>query len=191
MTELLPREACPIELGEDTMELELTAEEELELARDAEAVDAQGPSHPDYETYIRERTRRVDLAGTVTFATVVLVGLTFACWRVLGGPAAPAAVAYQSPADPPVVPLQSPPPTFVRVVNPFDTGEVFELPAGVTETEARDAVAQALLQRARDRLQQGINMQPGRRTRAAAIVAGAPGDIVVTRVPRPVGPILD
>lgn len=39
----------------------------------------------------------------------------------------------------------------VRFANPFDTDEVFEFPAGTTETEARDAVADVLMQRAMSR----------------------------------------
>jgi hypothetical protein len=39
----------------------------------------------------------------------------------------------------------------VRFANPFDTDEVFEFPAGTTETEARDAVADVLLKRAMSR----------------------------------------
>ena len=37
--------------------------------------------------------------------------------------------------------------------NPFDPTEVFEFPPGTGEAEARDAVAQMLLARARDRLE--------------------------------------
>ena len=36
----------------------------------------------------------------------------------------------------------------VRFANPFDADEVFEFPAGTTETQARDAVADVLLKRA-------------------------------------------
>jgi hypothetical protein len=49
----------------------------------------------------------------------------------------------------------------VKFRNPFDQREVFEFPAGTTPTEARDAVAQILLQRARDR--QGIVAERTRR----------------------------
>jgi hypothetical protein len=181
MTERPPCEARPNELGEDTMELELTAEEELQFAREAQAVDAQGPSHPDYETYLRTRTSRIDLAGTVTFAALVLAGLSFAGWRALRDSPAPAALTYQSPAVTPVVPTALPQPSFVRVVNPFDAGEMFELPADMTEAETRDAVAEVLLSRARERL----HSQSGRRTRASPLVAGAPTDVVVTHVPGP------
>jgi hypothetical protein len=43
----------------------------------------------------------------------------------------------------------APPP--VRFTNPFDKSEVFEFPAGTTRAEARDAVADILLQRAQGR----------------------------------------
>jgi len=51
---------------------------------------------------------------------------------------------------------QQPPPP-VRFVNPFDRSEVFEFPAGTSRTEARDAVAGILENRARARL----GNQPG------------------------------
>jgi hypothetical protein len=44
----------------------------------------------------------------------------------------------------------------VRVTNPFDATEVFEFPAATTKTDAREAVAELLLQRARDRRAQGL-----------------------------------
>ncbi len=40
----------------------------------------------------------------------------------------------------------------VRFANPFDASEVFEFPAGTSATEAHDAVADILLQRARERV---------------------------------------
>jgi hypothetical protein len=52
-------------------------------------------------------------------------------------------------------PEEEPPPTspgeLVKVRNPFDAAEVFEFPPGTSVTEARQAVADFLLQRARDR----------------------------------------
>lgn len=39
----------------------------------------------------------------------------------------------------------------VRYANPFDPKEVFEFPAGTSEAQARDAVAQVLLDRAMKR----------------------------------------
>ena len=63
----------------------------------------------------------------------------------------------------PVV-ARSPAPTFaapmptapslppVRYANPFDPTEVFEFPAGTSERQAHDSVAELLLNRARQRL---------------------------------------
>jgi hypothetical protein len=39
----------------------------------------------------------------------------------------------------------------VRFQNPFDASEVFEFPAGTSRAEMRDAVAELLSQRARER----------------------------------------
>jgi hypothetical protein len=47
-------------------------------------------------------------------------------------------------------PLPEPPkPTLYR--NPFDKTEVFELPPGLSKAEARDMVAEILMERARER----------------------------------------
>jgi hypothetical protein len=45
-----------------------------------------------------------------------------------------------------------PPPEPTRFVNPFDKTEVFELPPGLTHEEAREIVAEILLERARERM---------------------------------------
>lgn len=54
-----------------------------------------------------------------------------------------------------LAPVQTPPPAIpedpVRFVNPFDSTEVFLFPAGTSQGEARDAVAEFLLERARER----------------------------------------
>jgi hypothetical protein len=52
----------------------------------------------------------------------------------------------ESAAAEPVI--ENPP---VAFANPFDRSEVFEFPPGTTRVEARDAVAQILLARARER----------------------------------------
>jgi hypothetical protein len=50
-----------------------------------------------------------------------------------------------------VAPVEQPPAEPVRIRNPFDREEVFEFPAGTSEAAARDAVAEMLLTRARER----------------------------------------
>jgi hypothetical protein len=42
----------------------------------------------------------------------------------------------------------------VRISNPFDASEVFEYPAGTSPADARAAMAETLLERARDRYAQ-------------------------------------
>jgi hypothetical protein len=49
----------------------------------------------------------------------------------------------------------------VRFANPFDASEIFEFPAGTTETEAREAVADFLLERAMNR-QARLDLKPSR-----------------------------
>ena len=54
-------------------------------------------------------------------------------------------------------PVKRPPPPKGKVVkfqNPFDATEVFEFPAGTSATEAREAVTELLLRRARERVSQ-------------------------------------
>jgi hypothetical protein len=63
--------------------------------------------------------------------------------------AASAAVTALTPA-PESAPLTDQPAT-IRFVNPFDRREVFEFPAGTSQADARDAVADLLAERARDR----------------------------------------
>ena len=42
----------------------------------------------------------------------------------------------------------------VRIANPFDESEVFEFPAGTSEVEARAAMSEMLMERARERYAQ-------------------------------------
>jgi hypothetical protein len=48
-------------------------------------------------------------------------------------------------------PAPAPPQEPVSFVNPFDSAEIFLFPAGTSQSEARDAVAEFLLERARER----------------------------------------
>jgi len=53
-----------------------------------------------------------------------------------------------SSADPRAAPSKDSP---TRFANPFDTSEVFEFPAGTTQDDARQLVAEILVERARER----------------------------------------
>jgi hypothetical protein len=63
-------------------------------------------------------------------------------------------------------------PATVRFVNPFDKKEVFEFPPGTSQVDARDAVADLLAERARDRRGQLVKMPP--RNGKTAADSGAP-----------------
>jgi hypothetical protein len=65
--------------------------------------------------------------------------------RVAAAPAAPVSVTPPPPSSP------STNATPVRFVNPFDRKEVFEFPPGTSAADARQAVAELLSQRARER----------------------------------------
>jgi hypothetical protein len=74
-----------------------------------------------------------------------------------------------APALTPLATLPATPPETpdvpVRFKNPFDASEVFEFPAGMSRTEVRDAVAEMLSQRARER-QSLFVKRPRRNTKA-------------------------
>jgi len=74
-------------------------------------------------------------------------------------PPVPIATVEPEPAPTPVAPPPEklpaiPPAAVLKFRNPFDAAEVFEFPTGTSQTEARQAVAQFLLQRACERQSQ-------------------------------------
>jgi hypothetical protein len=162
--------------SDDTVELELTGEQGLALSRAAEARATAAPdesghvlSVSEYKNFASARTARIDFVCNVTFAVAVLGIAALFLWPASHRhPPAPAvtstaplpAVTPARPAEPHGAP--------VRIKNAFDAAEVFEFPHGTTESEAREAVAELLLSRARDRLAEGPNLrraatlQPGR-----------------------------
>lgn len=131
----------------------------LEVAQAAPAGAAARPdepglvfSMPEHETFVCRRTARVDFFCNAAFATAVLAVAVAFVWPASNRhPPAPAitstlALAAVVPAAP-AVPQGAP----VRIKNAFDATEVFEFPHGTSESEARKAVGQLLLSRARDR----------------------------------------
>jgi len=76
----------------------------------------------------------------------------------LASPQAPAAVA---PAEQPQPTEGAPATTPIRFKNPFDRSEIFEFPAGTSLEDARQSVANLLLQRARDRHLPGVAQRRG------------------------------
>ncbi len=172
--------------SEETVEFELTAEQQLELKR-AAAGWAAPPGEPGtaYDSYICRRTDRVDRVCTIAFATLVL-GLTVVTgWRAIdAAPSAPLVVAkVVTPRSVPA-PVEEAHPSVVQVINPFDSTEVFELPANTSEADARSAIAELLLQRARERFHQGFDVHRANNRRAHS-TADSSSDVFVTRLSSP------
>jgi len=148
--------------SDDTIELELTGEQSRALAHVAAGAPApvrSDESEPalsvrETDPFTYKRTARIDFASNVTFAVAVLAVAVAVMWPAPAPPRpSPPVVARAAPAaetvpTAPAVPQGSP----VRVQNAFDATEVFEFPPGTTESAAREAVAELLLSRARDRL---------------------------------------
>ena len=166
-------------LSDDTLELEVAGERALALSRASEAPWATAPPNqsgpvlamPAYENFVLRRTARIDFVCNVTFAVAVVAIAVAFFWPASAPHAAAAAtvtsaapLAKVAPAAAPAEPQGTP----VRISNAFDATEVFEFPQGTPESEAREAVAELLLSRARDRHAEGLalrragNVQPDR-----------------------------
>jgi hypothetical protein len=137
---------------EDTIELQLNAEELEALRRAAEPEPPPAESDTSFDGQVRAFAFPVVLS-VVAFAGL-LNGVKYAATAapeqvtpVIAPKPAPRSDARAPEPPPPTSPAPEP----VRYTNPFDASEVFEFPPGTTQVEARDAVAHLLVQRARDR----------------------------------------
>jgi hypothetical protein len=165
--------------------VEPSAAKQLELSHAANA--ALGPPKmvsgtPVHDSFVCRRTERIDFVSTLTFFALVL-GITAASgWRALVvQPTAPVAAigVPVAPAPAPNAPSRVP---VVQVINPFDASEVFELPGETTKSEARNAISDLLLQRARERLQRGLDLRrASNRHQPPPVVADNPPDVFSTR----------
>lgn len=141
---------------------------------------------PEYKDCAFRRTARIDFVCNVIFALAVPGIAVALLWpapdRHPPAPAPAPAVASAAPLTKvaragPAEPQGAP----VRIKNAFDATEVFEFPPGTTESEAREALAELLLSRARDRRAEGLalrhagNRQPDRGTEIQ------PPEVLVTR----------
>jgi hypothetical protein len=175
--------------GEDTVEIELTDQEQLALSEAAEAPQAlapdaaptNAPRGPAGDNCLWERTARIDFISTATFAAFVLAVAGASLWHTTGFDARTTAAATASAHAPPA-PAEAPRPPPLQVLNPFDPTEVFELPAETTESEAREAVADLLLQRARSRLAQTAGPKHASMGQRGPDVAHEQAEIFVTRL---------
>lgn len=162
---------------DDTIELELS-ESAMQLLSQAAALPPEPPCPPTKSpaanapeapaAALKEAPRRSAastrpprfglFSAIATVASALLIAMVYLASahvrrpglvvpRVVAAPAAP--VSVTPPPPPPPAPSTDAMP--VRFVNPFDRKEVFEFPPGTSEADARQAVAELLSQRARER----------------------------------------
>jgi hypothetical protein len=169
---------------EGTVERELTTARQLELfqaANTAARPSEMLPGKLGHDIFVCRRTERIDFVSTVTFVALVL-GITAASgWRALvRQPTAPA-VAISVPVAATLADDAQPRGRVVQVINPFDATEVFEFPAKTTESTARNAVAELLLQRARERRRRGFDVRrASNRHEPPPIAADNPPDVLMS-----------
>jgi hypothetical protein len=134
------------------------------IAPDVAAIGSAVPATPAEQTF-RElrppmsRLRLAMLLSAVAVASAILTAVTYTATTrtVRPGPIRPSVVsnppvpAIVAPSPPPLPAPLTEPAEPVRFVNPFDRKEVFEFPAGTSEADARDAVANLLYERAEER----------------------------------------
>jgi hypothetical protein len=148
-------------LGDDTVELQLTPEQMLELSLAAERA-AIVDSPPN-----RLRWHQTPV-GKMAAGTIALAALAWWCGSQLAGRPSPPVAAVTATIPQPVLMTETANHA-VHLVNPFDAAEVFEFPAGTSAAESREQVAQILLQRARERQIRWERIKPGVTIRTASI----------------------
>jgi hypothetical protein len=163
--------------SDDTIELQLTGEQALALSRASES--GREPAHPEesapvlfvpeYADFPSRRTARIDFICNVTFAVAVLGIAVASLWPASDRhPPTPAVIKAAPVAELAPAAAAEPQGEPLRIKNAFDATEVFEFPSGTAESEARAAVAELLLSRARERralgqaLSQASTLRPGR-----------------------------
>jgi hypothetical protein len=158
--------------GEDTIELELSAQQALSLSRTDAAI------APPVATVKRSLLPTLPLPAdrregwsavifTIAATSILSGGIVYLATtpaeplRVSGNAVVRSAAAAEIPLPPSVDSMR------VQFINPFDGTEVFDFPSNTSETEARQAVAHILLQRAYER-QKTAKITRQQRTAAAA-----------------------
>jgi hypothetical protein len=144
--------------GEQELVLSQAAQDQRYPARAVET--ASSPISPTFGSLVYRRTARIDFVCSLTLVVAGL-GITAATVGHVAdrNPPAPAVAGMVQPVVPAPATTAQPHRQLVQVRNPFDASEVFEFPAETSKTEARKAVAELLLQRARDRRRQGIGIE--------------------------------
>jgi len=176
--------------SDETIELELTEDQGLTLSRAAaEAARANDsdptPALPEYMNLAFRPTARIEFVCNVTLAVLAAGFALVFLWPksvahtsapAVAGTAAPIAAGMSAPAPPEP---QGPP---VRITNAFDATEVFEFPFGTSEAEARQAVVELLLNRARERHTAGMALRPAKSSQRGRGVPTEQSPIFVTRL---------
>jgi hypothetical protein len=142
--------------SDDTIEIEIMDEEALIPVTAPQTKYPLGDSVLGVSDYQTKRTARIDFVCNVTLGVLALgIGLAF-LWpasahrsTLPGGVTSVPAAQISAPALETIEPHSLPLP--VRIANAFDATEVFEFPRGTTDAAARNAVAELLLNRARER----------------------------------------
>ncbi|HEY7642352.1 MAG TPA: hypothetical protein VH814_21645 [Steroidobacteraceae bacterium] len=116
------------------------------------------------------RTSLVVLASVAAAGAIAAGVLRDSDKRAAVPPPAPVVVAVAEP-PPEAQPAEVPAPEPVVLVNPFDKTEKFTFPPGTSKAEARDQMAQLLLQRA---IERGANRPRSRKAAAQPKVAAQP-----------------
>jgi len=175
-----PPDLIGTEGDDDTIELELN-ESELQVLSQAASVQKTDPAPQESDCRVpapkaeelpgirapgKRQMRFALVTGIVAAASILLTVIAYVAATRIRGPVHLVAAVVSAPPAPETIapsPLTEVP---VRFVNPFDATEVFEFPPGTSNSEARQAVADLLLQRARDRRSSGA--KTSRRNRKAA-----------------------
>jgi hypothetical protein len=140
---------------EDTIELELSEEQMLPLSRADAAIRSNLLPVPSTEKSFSDAPKdERDAWPAVILRISVVSVLSGGIAYLATTPAQPVYVGANAvirPVTAETATALSADKAPVRFTNPFDATEVFEFPSGTSETEARQAVADLLVQRAHDR----------------------------------------
>jgi hypothetical protein len=120
-------------------------------------------------------TIRVPVAAASAVAAISPSAAKAEATTATAPPSPPPASAATAATAAALAPDAAPPtdqPATIRFVNPFDKKEVFVFPPGTSQADARDAVADLLAERARDR--RGQLVKTPRRNGKTAADSGAP-----------------
>jgi hypothetical protein len=150
-------------LREDTVDLQLTPQQMLQLSQAAETA-AVGDGLPSRLCHWHQTPVAKMAAGTMALAA-----LAWWCGSQLAAHPAPPVAAVRPAVIPRPVLIAESANQAVRLVNPFDATEVFEFPAGTSAAESREQAAQILLQRARQRQSRWERIKPSVSIRTASI----------------------